>query len=251
VQEEQVSTHQEFLHNTNKPAILAMILVIITFNAGWVDALCYLYLDHVFGSFMTANFLFIGLGAVQNNQGLLVRAFLAVLVYLFATMCGSMILWRVPLQQTRLSWLKTFARYLLIEWVILCAFALLWQFSRNPAAHSGTQITLLVIVVFAMGIQGALVESFNFPGVVANALTATVLLIGQRLAQDIDRRVPRREEPAWKRYTWFLFLLCIIYIVSAILVVVAAPYIAIAFVPLALITLVLLALYGWQRAGAK
>ena len=44
--------------------------------------LSYLSLGRVFASFMTGNILFTGLGVAQGNSGLLIRALVAVLVFL-------------------------------------------------------------------------------------------------------------------------------------------------------------------------
>jgi uncharacterized membrane protein YoaK (UPF0700 family) len=240
MREEQTGTLQEFLHASHSQRLLVILLLLARFTAGCTDVLCFLSLSHVFASFMTGNLLFIGLGAAQGNYGLLLRAIIAVLVYLLAIVIGSFVLERVPQQQIWRNWLSTFIRYLLVEWVVLLTFALLWLFTGNPATHQGIQITLLTMAAFAMGIQGALIGAFKFPGIVANALTGTVLLFGQRLAQGANRHTL---ENAWEeRNTWFLALLCLVYIFSAFVVGLTVRSLVIPFIPVLLITVELLIL---------
>ncbi len=72
--------------------------------------LSYLALGRVFASFMTGNFLFIGLGVAQGNSGLLIRALGAVLVFLAGVTFGSFCLERAPQQQTGTAWRHTLVR---------------------------------------------------------------------------------------------------------------------------------------------
>ena len=60
-----------------------------------------------------------------------------------------------------------------------------------------------------MDMQGALVLAFNIPGVVADALTATLITLGRRLAQGIGHPGPESQE--WRWSSMFLVLLCLIY----------------------------------------
>ena len=78
---------------------IGLLIVLLTLTAAWSDMLSYLSLGRVFASFMTGNLLFIGLGAVQGNSGLLIRALVAVLVFLVGVTFGSVCLARAPQQQ--------------------------------------------------------------------------------------------------------------------------------------------------------
>jgi uncharacterized membrane protein YoaK (UPF0700 family) len=238
---EQVSTLPEFLRAPRERIPMMCLLLLLTLNAGWTDTLCYLFLSHVFSSFMTGNFLFIGLSLAQGDSGLLVRAIVAVLVYLIGAIFGSFYLTRTQQQPTESIWLTSFARYLLLEWIVLLIFAIWWQFTGNLTSHHGTQIALLALAAFAMGTQGALVTAFNIPGVVANALTGTVLLLGRRLVQHGNRHVTEKQY-GWERSAWFLVILCLFYILSAIIAVLIMPYIAIQFIPVIIVTIAIFVL---------
>jgi uncharacterized membrane protein YoaK (UPF0700 family) len=67
------------------------------------------------------------------------------------------------------------------------------------------------LAAFGMGIQGAIVIAFEFPGVVANAMTGVVLVLGQRAGRGIAHS---RVEGQWR----WTFLLPILYALGAITV---------------------------------
>src|SRR5258708_4909494 len=66
------------------------VVLLLTLAAGWTDALCYLDLGRVFASFMTGNLLFVGLSLAQGNTALLMRAALAVLIFLASVTLGTL-----------------------------------------------------------------------------------------------------------------------------------------------------------------
>ena len=217
-----------------------LLIVLLTLTAAWSDMLAFLFLGHVFTSFLTGNLLFIGLGPAQGNSGLLIRALVAVLVFLVGVACGSFCLERAPQQQSRTAWRHTFARCLLMEWLLLLAFATLWRVTSNLSQQTGVQVLLLCLAALGMGIQGALVMAFNIPGVVADALTGTVLTLGQRLAQDLDHRGPQSQE--WRWSGMFLALLLLIYVGSAVVVAFTSAFMLTPVVPVIVMTIAILAL---------
>jgi hypothetical protein len=91
-----------------------------------------------------------------------------------------------------------------------------------------------------MGMQGALVLSFNIPGVVADALTATLITLGRRLAQGIGHPGPESQE--WRWSSMFLVLLCLIYVVSAFVVALTSAFILTPVVPVTVVTIAIFAL---------
>src|SRR5437588_10359487 len=103
---------------------------------------------------MTGNLLFIGLGVVQGNSGLLIRALVSVLVFLVGVTFGSFCLGRAPQQQSGTAWHHTFARYLLLEWLLLLVYAILWRVTSHLSQQAGVQILLLCVAALGMGIQG-------------------------------------------------------------------------------------------------
>ncbi len=234
--EENPGTLSEKVHSPAERKLIILLLLLLTVCAAWVNMLAFLSLGQVFVSFVTGNFLFIGTGLIQGSHAILIRAIIAVGVYFIGIALSALFLSRNPDQETPLSRFYRFVRFLVPEWFFLLAFALLWQFAGDLSHNIGMQIALLCVAALAMGIQGVLVQKFNFPGIVVNALTGTEILLGRRVAQDT---VVHR---AWWRNTWFLATQCAIYIVSAILVVLTRSFFAIQYVPLMAVTVALCAL---------
>ena len=116
---------------------IALFILLLTLNAGWTDMLAYFFLGHVFASFLTGTFLFIGLGVAQGNSGLLIRALAAVLVSFVGVILGSFCLQRAPRRQTEQTWRNTLVRTLLIEWLLFLAFAILWRVTSNLSQQAG------------------------------------------------------------------------------------------------------------------
>src|SRR6266852_9628060 len=234
------STLPDLLRAPRERGRIGLLLLLLTLNAAWIDMLSYLSLGRVFASFMTGNLLFIGLGVAQGNSGLLIRALVAVLVFLVGVTFGSFCLERAPQQQTRTAWHNTFVRYLLMEWLLLLVYAIIWLVTSNLSQQGGVQILLLCVAALGMGIQGALVWAFKIPGVVADALTATLITLGQRLAQDLDHRGPQSQE--WRWSSMLMVLLCLIYVASALVVALTSAFILTPVVPVIVVTIAIFAL---------
>jgi len=98
----------------------------------------------------------------------------------------------------------------------------------------------LCLAALGMGIQGALVLAFKIPGVVADAVTATLITLGQRLAHRLDHQGPQRQE--WRWSGLFLALLCLIYVGSAVVVALTSAFMLTPVVPVIVMTIAILAL---------
>jgi uncharacterized membrane protein YoaK (UPF0700 family) len=225
----------ELLGRPHERGRLGLLIALLTLVGAWIDTLSYLSLGHVFASFMTGNLLFIGVGAVQGKSGLAVRALVAVLTFLVGVTFGSFCLERAPQQQTGTAWHHTFARYLLMEWLLLLVYTILWCATSNLREIAGTQILLLGLAALSMGLQGALVMALQIPGVVADALTATLISLGQHLAQILGHREPHSRELRWSGL--FLALLCLIYIGTAFVVALISAFLLTPVGPLIVVTI--------------
>src|SRR5256884_4500437 len=234
------STLPELLRALHERGRIALLILLLTLTAAWIDMLSYLALGHVFASFMTGNLLFIGLGVVQGNSGLLLRALVAVLVFLLGVTFGSFCLGRAPQQQSGRAWHHTFARYLLLEWLLLLVYAIIWRVTSHLSQQAGVQILLLCVAALGMGLQGALVWAFKIPGVVADALTATLITLGQRLVQDLGHPGPESQE--WRWSSIFLALLCLVYVASALVVALTSAFMVTPVVPVIIVTIAIFAL---------
>lgn len=211
---------------------LLLLLLTLTLAAGWTDALSYLAFGRVFASFMTGNILFVGISIAQGNLALLLRAGVAIVLFLVGLTLGSRYLQTLPTRQSVASWRSTFARYLLGEGLILLAFALVWSLAGDLAQHPAVQVVLLGIAAFGMGLQGALLGTFNILDVNTVALTGTELLLGVRLAQRIGRQ--SADQPGVTS-ALFLVVLMLAYALAAFVVALAVQWIGMAFIPCLLV----------------
>jgi uncharacterized membrane protein YoaK (UPF0700 family) len=204
-------TLRELARAPRESTHISVIILLLTLNAGWTDLVAYLFLSKIFASFMTGNILFIGLALAQANSGLLIRAVVALLVNFAGVTIGALLIHRGPLRRTARLWRKIIMLTLLVQWIFLLAFAIVWVSTSNLTQQNEAQIILLGLAAFGMGIQGAIVVAFEFPGVVANAMTAVVIVMGQRVGKGIVHAGPGGE---WR---WTL-LLPVLYALGAIAV---------------------------------
>jgi uncharacterized membrane protein YoaK (UPF0700 family) len=190
---------------------ISVLILLLTLNAGWTDLVAYLFLSKIFASFMTGNILFIGLGLAQTNSELLIRAAVALLINFMGVTVGALVIHRAPLRRTALRWRNKIMLTLLVEWIFLLIFAMVWFSTSSLTQQNVTQIILLSLAAFGMGIQGAIVIAFEFPGVVANAMTGVVIVLGQRVGRGIVHSGLGGE---WR----WTFLLPVLYALGAIAV---------------------------------
>ena len=99
----------------------------------------------------------------------------AVLLFLVGVTLASCYV-QTPARRTVEGWRRALVPYLLVETIILFAFALLWW--RAGTQQSTMQIVLLSIASFGMGLQGALVGAFEILDGNTVAITGTWLLLG-------------------------------------------------------------------------
>src|SRR5260370_9295142 len=87
-------TLPDLLRAPHERGRIALLILLLTLTAAWIDMLSYLSLVRVFAPFMTGNLLFLGLGMVQGNSGLVIRALVPGLVFLVGVTFGSFCLER-------------------------------------------------------------------------------------------------------------------------------------------------------------
>lgn len=212
-------TLRELARTSYEGTHISVLILLLTLNAGWTDLVAYLFLSKVFASFMTGNVLFIGLAFAQGDVGLLVRAAIALLVNFVGVMVGALVIHRAPLRRTARGWRNRIVITLLIEWIFLLAFAFVWFIMGNliHTQQNAAQIVLLGLAAFGMGIQGAVVLAFEFPGVVANAMTSVVLVLGQRVGRGIAGKGMADSRAQASEWRW-TFLLPVLYALGAVAV---------------------------------
>ena len=203
----------------------------LTVVAGWVDAMTFLGLGKVFSSFMSGNVLFLGIATGQRDWAFLMNAMTALSAFTMGAVVGAVLVSRDK------SATKSLNRPALpLELTVLFGYACTWSATADIHATPTWQTGLLVMAALGMGIQAAAVFALGIPGVATNALTGSVTLVARSLA-----RWSRGEKNFQGVSTRYLLLLCLAYALSATLVVVSIGYAATAFIPAAILMIVVLA----------
>jgi uncharacterized membrane protein YoaK (UPF0700 family) len=189
------------------------LLVGLTAAAGWLDALAFLYLGKVFVAFTSADLLFVGIGAGTSDEGLALRAGLVLSAFAAASAAGGRASPRRTLQ---------------LESGLLVAFAVLWVVADGPADDAAVTLVLLALGGAAMGLQASIAFSFHLPNVARVVLTSVLVRPGRR-------RRRRRPIAGGTPGVSLMILLCIAYLVSAVVVAAVPETPALAFGPLLLV----------------
>jgi len=206
-------------------ASVRLALLLLTLVAGWVDALCFLGLGKVFSSFMSGNFLFLGIALGQGDRDFLLRALSALGGFLAGAVAGTVLVSRRKASACALT-----PGVLVVEMALLLGFGCYWLTVPDIAADTLAQRVLLALAALAMGMQASVVLAMNIPGVATNALTGTFTLIARIGA----RRALGVSTPSGVSIG-YLLLLCAAYGCSAGVVVLVIGYKATVFLPLCLL----------------
>ena len=175
---------------------LPLLLILLTFTTGLIDAVSYLGLGHVFTANMTGNVVFLGF-AVAGAKGLSISSSLFALgaFLVGAAFGGRLGVWMADGPRHR--WLLTFA---VIETVLLVAAAIAAQ-GVHLVASDSTRAPIIVLMALAMGLRNTTVLRLAVPD-----LTATVLARGRSPASPPTRgsveapiRAPSDGSARWPR----------------------------------------------------
>jgi uncharacterized membrane protein YoaK (UPF0700 family) len=151
------------------------MLVLLAAIAGWIDALSFTALGKVFTSFQSGNLIFLGLGVDEGDAQLFVGAGVSLLAFLAGTALGAYVVRRAEVDASSIS---SLVPAFVLQLALLVALAVGWQVLGAPTGNSASRIVLVALGAAAMGIQGAAVFTLRIPGVVTNAMTATLMLAG-------------------------------------------------------------------------
>jgi uncharacterized membrane protein YoaK (UPF0700 family) len=167
-------------------ALRDILLVVLTFGSGALDAISFLGLGKVFAAFQTGNLVFLGIGAAHAGGPDIVRVVCALAGFGAGVLAATLI--ADPLARASL-WSRRATLILCAGLAVQAGFLVLWaSISGHPGPGSGD--TLMALGGIAMGLQSGAVLALAVPGVFTTAATATVILLMRDLA---DRG---RTEPA-------------------------------------------------------
>jgi uncharacterized membrane protein YoaK (UPF0700 family) len=195
------------------PRSASSLLLLLAALAGWIDALSFTELGKVFTSFQSGNFIFLGLAVDQGDGELLVGAAVSLAAFLGGTALGAYVVGRAKVEA---SAIRSLAPALALECGLLVGFGVCWQLTGTPAVDSAGRVALVALGAAAMGVQGGAIFALRIPGVVTNAMTATLMLGGVLLG--LRARGERAAQEASQLSPGFIAGLCGTYTVSALVV---------------------------------
>ncbi|WP_226900648.1 YoaK family protein [Nonomuraea phyllanthi] len=156
----------ELFPRGNPHGVLPVLLILLAMVTGFVDAVSFLGLGHVFVANMTGNIVFLGF-ALAGSQEIMIWA-PALALACFAAGAWSAGLLARRMGNARLAFAVTAAAHTLLV-VAAVAVAL-------AAGHdaTGPRASLIGVLAYGMGLQNASVRALGVPDLVTNVLTTTL-----------------------------------------------------------------------------
>jgi len=154
-----------------EPATINLMLAGLTFSAGYLDAVSYLGLGHVFTANMTGNTVLLGIAIAGMHSARVIGSLLALAGYCSGVALGTLVLYsrRLRTPDPSHAW-----RTLLCEMAFIMLLMLLWTTylaSESPRAAQGVFIALSAI---AMGMQTEAARCMSIGGVATTFVTGTL-----------------------------------------------------------------------------
>lgn len=156
------------LKSSNPARLHLVLMLVLTFSTGVIDAVGYLGLDRVFTGNMTGNVVILGMALVGANQ----LPVLGPSIALAGFMLGAVIAGRI-LKPEAAGWSRRTTALLTAVGVAMTAVAAA-LFAHTP--HAGDPITLLITgaLATAMGIQAATARHLSIKDVTTVVVTSTL-----------------------------------------------------------------------------
>jgi uncharacterized membrane protein YoaK (UPF0700 family) len=148
-----------------------LLLVLLTMTSGCVDAIGFLALGQVFTAAMTGNTVLFGLALVHTGGLTILGYIVALLGFIFGAAVGAMLLQRV---QKTTGWTRTVTVTIGIELLAFVAFAVIVSVSPQAKITGVKTDVLLLILAFAMGVQGVTARRVGVNGVTTTVITSTL-----------------------------------------------------------------------------
>jgi uncharacterized membrane protein YoaK (UPF0700 family) len=145
-----------------------VLLAVLAFAAGSIDVLSWLALGKVFSAFMTGNVVFLAAGLFSHQSELSLHAAIALCAFGAGAWTTALVM---PREHPSVLWPARVTAGLIACAVVQLVFWVLWlAMGRHPGS---TQMVLLGIMAFAMGIQTATAVTLGVHAVFTTAVTAT------------------------------------------------------------------------------
>ena len=158
-----------------------VLLILLAFAAGCVDAASYLGLGEVLTSAMTGNTVLLGLAIGQAKMQAAYRSSVALAGFVFGAVLAASIAER---KTKGAVWPRGITVILAVEFAVLAAFAFGWHFAGDDAVETGWSGYLLIGAAgIAMGMQSVAVHRLRVAGVATTYVTGTLTNSAIRLVE--------------------------------------------------------------------
>ncbi len=189
-----------------KATLVGIRLTLMSFASGCMDILSYRQLGQVFTSAMTGNAALLGLDLGQGNIPATSRNMAAFAGFLTGLVLGAALLRG---GQDKPGWSRVTTRALLIEEVLLVAFAVFWHLGTGPSSD-GLLYGLIALSAVAMDVQSAVAHHVGVPGITTTYFTGTLTsivvgMIGRRLPSTAARQPSRRIR--WPAFAFVAYIM--------------------------------------------
>ncbi len=149
-----------------------VMILLLAWAAGSVDAISYLALGHVFTANMTGNTLLMGMNAGIGRHAEALRSATALVGYLFGVAVGALLAKSEDRRENE-KWTAGVTATLALETLVLGAFGVAWYFTGSTEA-SKPWYTLIAASGLTMGLQSVAVRQLGIPGIVTTYITGTL-----------------------------------------------------------------------------
>jgi uncharacterized membrane protein YoaK (UPF0700 family) len=193
----------------NRRAIVDLLLLSVV--AGSADASGYLGLGRVFTANMTGNVVLLGIALGQGHFRESIHSFCTLIIFALGTSFGVWITHGID----RKDWSRLVVRALSGEVVLLSLLALLWSGLLSLPGSIQPSI-LLFLLAFSMGLQSAVLNLLNLPGMATTAVTSTVTsVVGSVIKLRAISDGTSEEAESLRLRLWFGLLVLFVYCAGA------------------------------------
>jgi uncharacterized membrane protein YoaK (UPF0700 family) len=162
-----------FAHPLHGP--LPVLLLLLTFGTGLIDAISILGLGRVFVANMTGNIVFIGFALAGAPGYSLWGSLVALAAFLVGALVGGIAISRFSAHRGKLL------RNALVVQLALFLAALVFSFTAGAPLPIARQLVIVAVGAVALGIQNAVVRQLAVPDMTTTVLTMTLTGIGSDL----------------------------------------------------------------------
>jgi uncharacterized membrane protein YoaK (UPF0700 family) len=156
-----------------------IMLLILAWAAGCVDAINYLGLGHVFTANMTGNTVFLAISLGMGQVLAASRSVASLIGFCLGAALGTEIIRQGRKRLDAPGWSPAITRAFALEGVILALFAIGWYIAGTTPDFIAVHV-LIVLSALAMGMQSAAILRIGVTGVATTYITGTItsLMIG-------------------------------------------------------------------------